>query len=79
MLRRTVERCRRNSGKRLRRELDMGYSAAWGDGTDTIYTLPYWNSYGFPENYIIAELITWTMSWAVAGLAMAKISKPAAA
>jgi hypothetical protein len=45
----------------------------------TIYTLPYWNWYGFPGNYIVAELVTWTVSWFVAGLAMAKISKPVAA
>ena len=45
----------------------------------TIYTLPYWNWYGFPCNYILAELFTWTISWGVAGLAMAKISKPVSA
>jgi hypothetical protein len=42
----------------------------------TIYTLPYWNWYGFPLKYILAELATWTISWAVAGLAMAAIAKP---
>jgi hypothetical protein len=45
-----------------------------------VYTLPYWNWYNFPANYILAEMGTWVVSWFVGGLAMAAvIKKPASA
>ncbi len=44
-----------------------------------VYTLPYWNWYRFPTNYIIAEIGTMVVSWAVAGLAMAAVVKKSAA
>lgn len=40
-----------------------------------VYTLPYWNWYGFPSAYILGELGTWAASWLVGGLAMAAIVK----
>jgi hypothetical protein len=36
---------------------------------------PYWNWYGFPMNYTLGHLFGGFLSWAVAGLAMAKIVK----
>lgn len=41
-----------------------------------LYSLPYWNWYNFPTNYIESEIGTMVVSWAVAGLAMAAIAKP---
>jgi hypothetical protein len=41
-----------------------------------VYSLPYWNWYGFPLSYTVAYIATWTLSWTVAGLAMAAILKP---
>lgn len=43
-----------------------------------VYSLPYWNWYNFPTNYITSEISTMVISWAVAGLAMAAISKKTA-
>jgi hypothetical protein len=43
-----------------------------------VYTLPYWNWYNFPVNYILAEMGTWVVSWLVAGLAMAAVIKKTA-
>ena len=40
-----------------------------------VYTLPYWNWYGFPGSYIGAELGTWAASWLIGGLAMAALIK----
>jgi hypothetical protein len=40
-----------------------------------VYTMPYWNWYGFPTNYVISEIGTMVVSWAVAGLAMAAVVK----
>lgn len=40
-----------------------------------VYTLPYWNWYGFPPAYILGEIGTWAVSWLVAGLAIAAIVK----
>ncbi len=40
-----------------------------------VYSLPYWNWYDFPTNYIIAEIGTMVVSWAAAGLAMAAVVK----
>lgn len=40
-----------------------------------VYTLPYWNWYKFPANYIWAEIGTWVVSWFVGGLAMAAVIK----
>lgn len=40
-----------------------------------VYTLPYWNWYGFPSTYILAEIATWAASWLVGGLAIAAIVK----
>lgn len=37
--------------------------------------LPYWNWYGFPGNYMIAQILVGAASWGVAGLAMAAIAK----
>jgi hypothetical protein len=41
-----------------------------------VYTLPYWNWYGFPLTYVIAEIGTWVASWLVGAFAMAAIVKP---
>jgi hypothetical protein len=43
-----------------------------------VYTLPYWNWYGFPTNYVVSEIGTMVLSWAVAGLAMAAVVKKTA-
>ena len=43
-----------------------------------VYTLPYWNWYNFPANYICAEIGTWVVSWFVGGLAMAAVIKKTA-
>ena len=43
-----------------------------------VYTLPYWNWYNFPINYILAEMGTWVVSWFVGGLAMAAVIKKTA-
>jgi len=43
-----------------------------------IYALPYWNWYRFPLNYTVAYIFTWSVSWLIAGLAMAAIVKPRA-
>lgn len=43
-----------------------------------IYALPYWNWYKFPLDYTVAYVGTWTVSWFLAGLAMAAIVKPKA-
>lgn len=43
-----------------------------------VYTLPYWNWYNFPANYILAEMGTWVVSWFVGGLAMAAVIKKTA-
>ena len=43
-----------------------------------VYSLPYWNWYGFPTNYICSEIGTMVVSWFVAGLAMAAVVKKAA-
>lgn len=40
-----------------------------------VYTLPYWNWYGFPSAYILGELGTWAVSWLVGGFAIAAIVK----
>src|SRR5580704_16795504 len=40
-----------------------------------VYTMPYWNWYGFPTNYIASEIGTMVVSWAVAGAAMAAVIK----
>lgn len=40
-----------------------------------VYTLPYWNWYGFPSAYILGEIGTWAVSWLVGGLAIAAIVK----
>jgi hypothetical protein len=40
-----------------------------------VYSLPYWNWYNFPTNYIASEIGTMVVSWAVAGLAMAPFIK----
>jgi len=42
-----------------------------------LYSLPYWNWYNFPTNYIASEIGTMVVSWGVAGLAMAAMAKPA--
>jgi hypothetical protein len=44
-----------------------------------VYTMPYWNWYNFPTNYIVSEISTMVVSWAVAGLAMAAVVKKPAA
>jgi hypothetical protein len=44
-----------------------------------VYDLPYWTWYGFPTNYVVAHIATWTVSWTIAGLAMAPIFKRPAA
>jgi hypothetical protein len=44
-----------------------------------VYDLPYWTWYGFPTNYVVAHIATWTVSWTIAGLAMASIVKRPAA
>jgi hypothetical protein len=44
-----------------------------------VYTLPYWNWYGFPTNYVVSEIGTMVLSWAIAGLAMAAVVKKTAA
>jgi hypothetical protein len=43
-----------------------------------VYTMPYWNWYNFPTNYIVSEISTMVVSWAVAGLAMAAVVKKSA-
>lgn len=37
----------------------------------------YWNWYGFPSTYTLAEGVEQTVGWSLAGLAIAKIVKPA--
>jgi hypothetical protein len=41
-----------------------------------VYDLPYSNWYGFPMSYTVAHIATWTISWVIAGFAMAAIVKP---
>jgi hypothetical protein len=40
-----------------------------------VYALPYWNWYRFPTSYTVAYIATWSVSWLIAGLAMAAIVK----
>jgi hypothetical protein len=41
-----------------------------------LYELPEWNWYGFPALYILGHFASWLVSWAAAGLVMARIVKP---
>jgi hypothetical protein len=41
-----------------------------------VYALPYWNWYRFPASYTIAYIATWSISWLIAGFALAAIIKP---
>lgn len=43
-----------------------------------VYSMPYWNWFGFPTNYIVSEIGTMVVSWFVAGLAMAAVVKKTA-
>ncbi|MGC1912029.1 MAG: hypothetical protein WA660_09370 [Candidatus Acidiferrales bacterium] len=40
-----------------------------------VYTLPYWNWYRFPLEYILSDAASWIVSWTAAGLPMAAIVK----
>ncbi len=40
--------------------------------------IPYWNWYGFPLDFTIAQAIEHTVGWFLAGLALAAIVRPAA-
>lgn len=44
-----------------------------------VYPLAYWNWYVFPTGYTVAYIGTWSVSWLIAGLAMAAIVKPSRA
>jgi len=46
---------------------------------DCVYPLAYWNWYRFPTGYTAAYIGTWSVSWLIAGLAMAAIVKPSRA
>lgn len=41
-----------------------------------VCVLPYWNWYGFPLNYVCADIASWVVAWGIGGLGMAKIVKP---
>jgi hypothetical protein len=57
----------------------VGIVALVGLFAGITYDLPYWNWYGFPTNYIVAHIVTATITWAIAGTAMAAmVKKPAA-
>jgi hypothetical protein len=39
-----------------------------------LYDLPYWNWYAFPTNYITGHVVTNTITWAIGGLGMVKVT-----
>lgn len=41
--------------------------------------ISYWNWYGFPGTYVVAQAVDQVVGWGLAGLAIAKLVKPAAA
>ena len=40
-----------------------------------IYSMPYWNWYGFPAAYTAGDVGSWVVSWTVGGFVMAAIVK----
>ncbi len=41
--------------------------------------VPYWNWYGFPTDFSLAQIIQHTVGWLLAGIALAAIVRPASA
>jgi hypothetical protein len=41
--------------------------------------VPYWNWYGFPTDFSLAQITQHTVGWLLAGIALAAIVRPAAA
>ena len=42
-------------------------------------SVPFWNWYGFPTDFTLAQIIETTVGWFLAGIALAAIVRPAAA
>jgi hypothetical protein len=45
----------------------------------TMVLVPYWNWYGFPADFTLAQLIDHAVGWFLAGIALAAIVRPSAA
>ena len=54
----------------------VGFSTAIGFLTGWIICVPYWNWYGFPGNFTMAQVADRTIGFALLGLAMAAIVNP---
>ncbi len=51
----------------------VGFLSAW------VICVPYWNWYGFPGNFVLAQIADRTIGFTLAGLAMAAIVNPSKA
>src|SRR5438445_13317414 len=57
----------------------VGFSTTIGFLTAWVICVPYWNWYGFPGNFTVAQIADRTIGFLLAGLAMAAIVNPAKA
>src|SRR5207237_9396674 len=64
---------------RTRYTCRVGFAATIGFLTAWVICVPYWNWYGFPGNFTIAQIADRTIGFLLAGLAMAAIVSPSKA